>query len=83
MEDFEGKEDDVEGEDADAMDMDTPTASKNPNSKVPSEVKERVMKVLQKVSQQREFGSLRAAKLTQDDFLLLLSYFNEAGFHFA
>ena len=81
MEDFEGKEDDVEGEDADAMDMDTdtPTASKNPNSKVPSEVKERVMKVLQ----QREFDSLRAAKLTQDDFLLLLSYFNEAGFHFA
>ena len=32
---------------------------------------------------EHEFGSLRSAKLSLDDFLRLLAAFNEKGIHFA
>ena len=38
---------------------------------------------ISEVLQYKDFHSLRSAKLSQDDFLLLLSKFNEAGFHFS
>ena len=72
---------DGDADDAEPMEEDTPRLghTQNAKSKVSAEFKEQVLQVLQ----QREFAGLRAAKLTQDDFLLLLSLFNEAGFHFA
>ena len=72
-------EDVPEDNDAEPMEEDLPSLPPNSKQKVSSEVKERVQAVLK----QRDFGSLRAAKLSQDDFLLLLSLFNQAGFHFA
>lgn len=66
--------------DAEPMDEDTPIPTQKSNkSKVSSELKEQVQEVLK----QKDFANLRAAKLSQDDFLLLLSLFNQAGFHFA
>ena len=72
-------EDVPEADDAVPMDEDTPSTPQTSKNKVSSEMKERVLEVLK----QKDFGSQRAAKLSQDDFLLLLSLFNQAGFHFA
>ena len=72
-------EDVAEESDAEPMEEDLPSAPHKSKQKVSSELKERVQAVLR----QKDFGSLRAAKLSQDDFLLLLSLFNQAGFHFA
>lgn len=41
-------------------------------------VKEQVLKVIEDL----EMGDRRPAKMDNDDFLLLLSKFNEAGFRF-
>lgn len=65
----------------DAMDIDDSSGPQSPKSQKPqnAELKAEITKVLQYDG----FESLRSAKLTQDHFLLLLSKFNEAGFHFA
>lgn len=44
-----------------------------------SELKSEVAAVLES----HDLGAQRSAKLSQDDFLLLLSLFNKAGFHFS
>ena len=62
----------------DAMEEDLP-ANTVGIQKVTQELKDKVQSVLE----HQDFGSRRSAKLTQDDFLLLLSMFNQAGFHFA
>ena len=62
----------------DPMDEDRP-ANTTGKQKVTQELKDKVQSVLK----QQDFGSRRSAKMTQDDFLLLLSLFNQAGFHFA
>ena len=72
-------EDDGEELEADdPMDEDRP-ANTTGKQKVTQELKDKVQSVLK----QQDFGSRRSAKMTQDDFLLLLSLFNQAGFHFA
>jgi 18S rRNA (adenine1779-N6/adenine1780-N6)-dimethyltransferase len=75
----------MEGEDMDGMEDDpmeeekaAPTTSSG-KQKVTQELRDKVQEVLK----QKDYGSQRSAKLTQDDFLLLLSLFNQAGFHFA
>ncbi len=74
-------EDDAEAmEEDDPMEEDKPgPAAMSGKQKVTQELKDKVQMVLE----QQDFGSRRSAKLTQDDFLLLLSLFNQAGFHFA
>jgi len=42
-------------------------------------VKEKVMSVLRSI----KFEDMRSSKMEQDDFMLLLSKFNEAGLHFS
>lgn len=71
-------EDMAENDEAEPMEEDTPSVPAY-KPKVSAELKERVQEVLR----QKDFASMRAAKLSQDDFLLLLSLFNQAGFHFA
>jgi len=73
------EEDGVAMED-DPMEEDKPApVAASGKQKVTQELKDKVQEVLA----QQDFGSRRSAKLTQDDFLLLLSLFNQAGFHFA
>lgn len=75
----------MEGGDADGMEDDpmeedkAASATSSGKQKVTQELRDKVQEVLK----QKEYGSQRSAKLTQDDFLLLLSLFNQAGFHFA
>lgn len=69
----------LESEAAEAMDEDLPISTNKARQKISPELKERIQEVLHK----HDFSNMRSAKLTQDDFLLLLSLFNKAGFHFA
>jgi 18S rRNA (adenine1779-N6/adenine1780-N6)-dimethyltransferase len=64
-----------ENEDEDE-EMETDSSSNIPGA---SSFKDKVMGVLQ----QGEFLEKRASKLTQTDFLYLLSLFNKAGIHFS
>ena len=66
----------IEADDPMDEDMHINTTGKQ---QVTQELKDKVQGVLE----QQDFSSRRSAKLTQDDFLLLLSLFNQAGFHFA
>ena len=56
-----------------------PAAGNGGRQKVDAELKEQVLAVLER----NNLSGLRAAKLSQDDFMLLLSLFNKAGFHFS
>ena len=56
-----------------------PPAGSAGRQKVGAELKEQVLAVLER----NNLSGLRAAKLSQDDFMLLLSLFNKAGFHFS
>ena len=64
------------------MDMDLPSVAghiSKKSSKYSEEFKAKVLAVLQ----QSEYSDKRSAKLSQDNFLQLLSAFNAAGIHFA
>ena len=64
------------------MDMDLHSVlghTSKKSSKYSEEFKAKVLAVLQ----QSEYSEKRSAKLSQDDFLRLLSVFNAAGIHFA
>ncbi|VFQ65558.1 unnamed protein product [Cuscuta campestris] len=61
-------------EDEDEMDMDD-----GGHAKKPSEFKQKVLAVLR----EGHFEEKRASKLSQDDFIRLLSLFNKAGIHFS
>lgn len=69
----------MEDADVEPMEEDFPQSPQAAKSRVSNETKEQILNVLK----QQNFANARAAKLSQDDFLLLLSLFNEAGFHFA
>lgn len=62
-----------------AMEEDSVEEPASGKHKHTSELRSRVLSVLE----ERGLSKLRSAKLSQDDFLLLLSLFNKAGFHFA
>lgn len=64
----------------DAMDEDLAAAApQNGRQKVSEDFRKQVLAVLE----ERQLTGLRSAKLSQDDFLMLLSLFNKAGFHFS
>ena len=65
----------------DAMEIDDADEPASPGSAKAQNADVRA--AISKVLQFKDFHSLRSAKLCQDDFLLLLSKFNEEGFHFS
>ena len=71
-----------ENDDESVMDMDTASViggTSKKNSKYSEEFKAKVLAVLS----DSDYSEKRSAKLSQDDFLKLLSCFNAAGIHFA
>ena len=71
--------DDEGGDDTMMVDAKVDTKRRKKKGKASDEFKAKVMSILEKGG----FAEMRASKMSQDDFLQLLAYFNESGIHFA
>jgi 18S rRNA (adenine1779-N6/adenine1780-N6)-dimethyltransferase len=70
------------GEDENDQDMTEPDDDDN-NKKAKSATYKKVEQILEEITSREEWDGKRASKMDLDDFLSLLSQFNERGIHFA
>jgi 18S rRNA (adenine1779-N6/adenine1780-N6)-dimethyltransferase len=71
------------GEDENDQDMTEPDDDDDNNKKAKSATYKKVEKILEEITSREEWDGKRASKMDLDDFLSLLSQFNERGIHFA